>query len=149
MSRMWIFPSEALFLFHKVFLCSLERVDNICIRFLQNWWLSTYPMHMLFQMIFDTWLFPWLLWAVLVANLPYKQIYEGNLKKYVKLLFFIIEGSFSSLKLEKSIKTILKALHRLLHVRKALQRWYYWTQGGGLFAVDRFVWKNPTKILSS
>ena len=42
MSRLWIFSSEALILFHKVFFCSLEKVDDICVQFFQNWWLSTY-----------------------------------------------------------------------------------------------------------
>ena len=41
-SRMWIFSSEELFPFYRVFFCSLENVDDMCVRFFQNRWVSTY-----------------------------------------------------------------------------------------------------------
>ena len=91
------------------------------------------------------WIFPWLLWAVVVANLPKTVSGRKSLKRYCKLRILTIQGFFSSWKRKKLIKNILRALHRFPHVENALQRWYCWNQGGGLFTMDRFVWKIKQK----
>ena len=78
---------------------------------------------------------------MVVANLLKTDSERKSLKKYCKLRILTIHGVFSSWKRKKLIKNILRALHRFPHVENALQRWYCWNQGGGLFTMDRFVWK--------
>ena len=85
-------------------------------------------------------------WWPICHRIGSDQKYKKNM---LSLMFLLSNEFFLSPKREKSITIHFEALKSLLHIEKALQRWYCCTSGGGQFTTDKnFCFKLVIETLS-
>ena len=85
-------------------------------------------------------------WWPICHRIGSDQKYKKNM---LSLMFLSSNEYFLSPKREKFIRIYFGALKSLVHIEKALQRWYCWTWGGDQFTTDKnFCFKLVIETLS-